>query len=931
MTRGQILARKEEFASIDERYFHNIRPRLFELHGDHRQYGSREGKSLAEHLDSACQFVLTVSRLANFPETERRCVLCAAAIHDLNKIDSHGRSVKDLARTPGYIREQLEVLGISDLVFGDEIELLRKLIERHSAHNVTDGASFLPEPPIVKRLAALVVAADLFDLSIDQQRRFAKIEVELAVAFQRRVRLFQIRISEDRGYLTSLLLNACQEIVEGYGLHTLSIDPDGFIVIGDSMPAEDLIPEIANRWQSKIDGVFGGSVEQLVTASKDGIKVDLQAVKLNPGDAIVEVDKRLLNKFSGYKAAKVNEDIKKWAAKAGEKALDDAIELGLVPVSSAEEFAVSEGLKACYLSYRRANLSPDEVWDRISELTNMSSEKRQGLQPFEAQFGRCLFATRAIRRKILSENGENEYLELPSSESIVKNEIPRLLKDSFSLRLNNESKEGDSANVSLACSSLIQKAKQLLNIDDKPSSWHGNDELSSYIEADSRKRCSMGPTFGLSPVEEIVSSKVPIGTKVQSFSNRLPGGALFEPKRRATQFAALGYQLLQVGANLPKTAKSPPIYLHFALPHRSCPSLRRVWIKFIEGLSETNTEGGPVTVSSKELYKDLSLIFKGNKVVGLGLPKNPDFVHSTVFVPITWGSDVNDSQALLKSVRLALEIALALDIGFPVVVSSNLELACDWNFFARIEGIPTTLKPLLGSGLYKRRGQLSDKDLQESHIHAEEVLDRLRYLGLIAYAVSSPKKWEDCIYDLARALKRPLDLYFVTFRWLLRERDDPNFQYIWNQINDPVTKLLESVMSEEHILVSSYLRRAAEIAVEGKLWGSSFRRTAQVEPFAEFMKAVRSRPSHMDWDTIIGSLVQQYHTRLDRIREHGVGKTKFDQLSKFYGVLRDFFEEVYNLRPDKLLSDSKTLEAAYLFFLQEARNAHKLADAADED
>ena len=40
-------------------------------------------------------------------------------------------------------------------------------------------------------------------------------------------------------------------------------------------------------------------------------------------------------------------------------------------------------------------------------------------------------------------------------------------------------------------------------------------------------------------------------------------------------------------------------------------------------------------------------------------------------------------------------------------------------------------------------------------------------------------------------------------------------------------------------------------------------------------------------------------------------------------MLQQLFENVYNERPERLLTDSKTLEAAYLFFLQEARQELK--------
>lgn len=79
----------------------------------------------------------------------------------------------------------------------------------------------------------------------------------------------------------------------------------------------------------------------------------------------------------------------------------------------------------------------------------------------------------------------------------------------------------------------------------------------------------------------------------------------------------------------------------------------------------------------------------------------------------------------------------------------------------------------------------------------------------------------------------------------------------------------------------------------------------------------------MDWETVFAALVQQYHNRLNRIREHGVGKPKLEQIKQFYQVLQKLFEEVYHSRPERLLSDSKTLEAAYLFFLEEAHQELK--------
>jgi CRISPR-associated protein Csc3 len=352
-------------------------------------------------------------------------------------------------------------------------------------------------------------------------------------------------------------------------------------------------------------------------------------------------------------------------------------------------------------------------------------------------------------------------------------------------------------------------------------------------------------------------------------------------------------------------------------------SILRTWL---HDTAATNAEGGTVTFDELKLYRDNEVVFKANKVVGIALPKRPEFIYSTVTIPVVWG-DANNSVALLKSLRLALELALAPDFSFPFVLSANLEIEPDWNTFGRVDGIPSSLQTLLGNGIYHRQGNLPNKT-DNSFVSAEQILERLQCIGKLAVSVASLQKKDDCLHDLARATQRPLSLYFVLLRWIIREQDEPNLESTWTRIKEPLTDLLESLMSEEHDLVSSYLKQAAYLAEVGKLRGSSFRRTAQAEPFSEFIKAVRSRKPHMDWDTIFAALVQDYHTRLDRIREHGVGATKYEQVKQFYDILKQLFDEVYNFRPERLLTDSKTLEAAYLFFLQDARKELKAkADA----
>jgi CRISPR-associated protein Csc3 len=78
--------------------------------------------------------------------------------------------------------------------------------------------------------------------------------------------------------------------------------------------------------------------------------------------------------------------------------VQNAVAVGLLAVGSAEEFAIAEGLKAAYLSYREAGISPKEVWDKIGDRVGISEQQRAALEPFNGQYGRPLFAAKAAQK-----------------------------------------------------------------------------------------------------------------------------------------------------------------------------------------------------------------------------------------------------------------------------------------------------------------------------------------------------------------------------------------------------------------------------------------------------------------------------------------------------------------------------------------------------
>ncbi|MEM9218449.1 MAG: CRISPR-associated protein Csc3 [Cyanobacteria bacterium P01_F01_bin.150] len=878
--------------TIEERYFSDIRPLLYERHGAHAQSGIRKKHTLAEHLDSACQFVLTVSKMAMVPDDKRAVILAATAVHDLNKIDKAGRNVKKLARDKGFLREELEKAGVISFITGeDDLELARRLIERHSGHNASDGALFLPEDTLIQQWTAILIAADLFDLDLPAEDLKKKLQKELTVALDRPSNLYRIRVSEDRGYMTALLLGACEDVLLEYNLTPLAIFPDGELFEGKVFPDIDLVPQIAARWQSKIDSVFGNNVEQLVTPESNGIRIMNQAVQQDLQEVVraflYQIEKKKNDK---YDRAKLQADINKHILKKStSKDIEVASSVGLSIADSANEFALSEALKGVFISYGqiKPKISANQRWEKIANHVGLSKEQCQALELFDPQYARSLLAAKAIKKGI--EGVQNALME------------------SLKMRRDKSDKKTKGNDISKDLINLVYRTLNLPFF----SQFSGFYELDAYIQAKPKQRCSLGPT--ISHIKDLAA--MPVGTKVQVFSNRLPGGLSDEPKRKAEATTLLAYQLLAIGAHFPKVKKKPPHYLHLALPKGSCPELLRIWRECLLGFAATNAEGGPVFVDVVKLYKDNAVEFTSNKVVGFAFPKRPEFVHNTVQLPMTWG-ETNNSVALLKSLRLALELSLSLDFEFPFVLSSSLQIEPSIEHYGRVEGIPSSFSKLLGTGCYSRH-------------EAETVRDRLRCLGNLVQAVSSVSKFDDCLYDLARATTQPFSLYYVLLRWILREKSEISLESSWLKIRDPLKNILESLMPNENKKLTLYLKEAAQLAAEVNLKGSSFNRTSITKPFTDFLKDVRASKSYVDLDFLFAALSQKFHNHLDRILEYKVGGPKLNQIVQYYNILRNLYEEVYDARPEKLLNDRENLTAAYLFFWQEAYQVVKAKKDAE--
>src|SRR5262245_40738289 len=110
-----------------------------------RQTGIHHGQTIYSHLLNVVMTTDLAAQIVGCSAMERRILICAAVLHDLNKLDPEGRSISRVANSED-LPKFLETYGLN-LVLPDleeHIEIIRRLIAAHSGHLHQGADSLLP-------------------------------------------------------------------------------------------------------------------------------------------------------------------------------------------------------------------------------------------------------------------------------------------------------------------------------------------------------------------------------------------------------------------------------------------------------------------------------------------------------------------------------------------------------------------------------------------------------------------------------------------------------------------------------------------------------------------------------------------------------------------------------------------------------------------
>lgn len=128
--------------------------------------------------------------------------------------------------------------------------------------------------------------------------------------------------------------------------------------------------------------------------------------------------------------------------------------------------------------------------------------------------------------------------------------------------------------------------------------------------------------------------------------------------------------------------------------------------------------------------------------------------------------------------------------------------------------------------------------------------------------------------------------------------------------------------------LSAELKKAAAIAVQHNLRGSSFERSSLLYPFNEVMQKLALDQGHtaLDREALRAAATQDIYDHLDRLATRGgykMTRVRADACAAFVDCWFNDIVAAYEGQTRKLIADEKLLRSAYLFYVRQQQSLAK--------
>lgn len=884
------------------------------------QWGKKAGEPVYVHFLNGVFTAERLRPLLGLSDTEARVLYSAYSIHDINKlVESTRKSFNSLA-VKEAVQSELERIGVPAFfpAYQDYLEDITWLVRYHSGHYSTAAEGLIPaldlycldRERIQHVLGPLMRALDVLDLSstLNEHRHKTQFLLKLNEISDVQYTFATHQVCEQRGLLTNLIHNQVNAYLENkWGLTPLLFYPNGVVYLAVQgqlplMSADDL-ESIGQAVAEAAAGMTRGEFAQFIRSGNQGIKVDKQCLELGISftDIFAVIYNRVAVKVTG-KRFKIDDMETKLRDRLNAKFADTMPETQcsllkqmlnrptLYPASQAG-MGAGELLRTYYIFLRK-------------HLTE------QVVDPWEYLYGWLKLTPEQISRyDSLDQLYERAYVAAGDLGLVTDSLYERILTDGERLMPAERTKEpGDYA-------MLVDYVARTLNF-----SFGGGQTvdfraaLEAYTSNNHRQCCYCGSEF---PTQKWMSVGAPANVKVQSFSNRLPGGWSQEPKKNICDICRVQFTLEKLSH---QAGNGKTIYLHiYPYTFYTDIFLQAVRDEIHELLSQDVTVVFPRSdaafqsfLADNRVELPLALRHSNGKAYqnGIVLPRHTEIIGNMLIFTLNCPGK-NDSEQFLFGLQNALIIQRYF--GCKAVLTDSAVPILDKDDFADlfVDNAPLGFEGLLPQDDFDRAA-----------------LDRLWNDVLILHRLrkelyNSERKVNSQL-SLVRAMAESrLQLFFEADRLVEHKasqgRPDGKLR-AWrsSEITKQILPYLRKLVKGEKPM--EQLERLARLAWDNRIIGRSLERNALLKPFDMLLEGLEKRPETFETDTLRAQLTEDVFRHIEAIAsdEYKPGRTKREKVKAYVNAFFDgVLGQIYRGNETKLLVDSKPLRSAYLFYIRE--------------
>lgn len=910
----------------------------------HLQWGKKQGESLYTHILNGIFILDSLRDVLKLPDNEVKVLFTAYTVHDINKFEGRDGSFNKLA-TPENIAAEIERLNLPQFFpeWRDYLADIEGLVRSHGRSTHTSGELLIPKLGPRYRLGRerilalryLMKATDTLDLShtLDERKHkgdflddFNTYLSESGVAEQ--YEFITHRLTESRGLLSNVLHNAiAAHLQTEHGLVPLLFYPDGTTYLAKRRHIPHLIGAdqraAAKRAAQIIKSFSQAKFRDFIKPGNQGIKVGEACLDMGIpfagsqsiwGEIYNIVQRKSWNTetLEAKARERAERDFEKYAALYPETAVTVRTTLdNPEPLIATADMYLRKGeLVRSYYIFLNKYFKKlfEDVWTHLYELLEVPEEER----PFYAFF---------------DANYDRSYIlggRLPLDEETI---AERIAEDGTAVMA-----EEDSSDPNIPLLQTYLERHCIFSVGGQPQ-IDFQAHLQQYVTAQHKQCINCSSPF---PTNEWMAGDVRGDITVQVFSNRRRGGT-GAPKKYICDMCQLQFLLEKL--NYPEVRGEQLRYLHLFpysfLTRPFIESLRATFRELIESneaitaLNLDSPQALAQWIEETEQTPNFRTVTKKGKPqpYGIYVPRYSDLTGNLLIFPLNPAGS-NDTQKFLFALWNAMVIQR--HFGMKVILSASPVPPLEKENFGDlyVDNIPLGTQGLLPENNYHQFKPGADGRVEDTLPILWQKTAHLQRLRELTFTS------DDNTPRLIRAVSaHPLMIYYETDRLLIAKAgsDAGGLEtWLYQQAFESVNQLAHLIGGKFMQKLSKELEKAAAIAVQHNLKGSSFERSSLLYPFNEVMQKLAQDQGRtaVDRETLRAAATQDIYDHLDRLATRAgykMTKARADACAAFVNCWFDDILAVYEGHTRKLITDEKLLRSAFLFYVRQQQAIAKEA------